>query len=285
MRTKTKKETIELKLGVHLSIAGGIDNVFREANRLGINCFQIFLSSPRIWDVKQPTHKQITVFKEESKKYKFIVVHAPYLVNFATDNILLFEKSVSRVLADIKIMSELGIKFYVIHPGSSSTLNGVERVKKAISLILDTTKEVTILVENLSGERNDVGKNLSELAELVEGFGGRVGLCLDTCHLFASGIDLRDKEQLQSFFDDLESRRLTEKVVMMHANDSKKGLSSGIDRHEHIGMGEIGTVGFYNLLHHYFFASLPFILETPKERDMDQKNLIKLKDLFKMKNI
>lgn len=282
MTKKSKKEKIELKLGVHLSIAGGVDKVFKEANRLGINCFQIFLSSPRIWDVQKPTNEQTFIFREESKKFNFIVVHAPYLVNFASDNIVLFEKSVSRVLADIEIMNELGIKFYVIHPGSSAAQNSVKRVKKAISLILDRTKDVTILVENLSGERNDVGKNLSELAELVEGFKDRVGLCLDTCHLFASGIDLRDKEKVQSLFHNLEDRKLTERVVMLHANDSKKALNSGIDRHEHIGMGEIGSIGFYNLLHHHFFSSLPFILETPKERDMDKKNLLMLKRLSKM---
>lgn len=275
----------ELLLGVHLSVSGGIDSVFAEAERLKINCFQIFLGSPRVWKVIEPDEDKITRFKEKVKAYKFCNVHAPYLLNFATLNPELFEKSVNRAVFDMKIMSKLGIKFYVIHPGSSNNVNGISRIREAIKLVIDATKDGMILIENLSGEKNDWGKNVDEIVAIIDGFGDRVGICFDTCHLFASGVDIRDEKEVEKFHLLLEKNNLLPKIRLIHANDSKKPLDSKIDRHEHIGDGEIGEIGFFNLLHHQFFGNLPYILETPKEDNADEKNLQVLKKLFTAKNI
>lgn len=274
-----------LLLGVHLSISGGIKNVFQEAKRLKINCFQIFLGSPRLWDVKEPSEEVIKLAREEIKNFVFSNVHAPYLLNLATDSDVLFDKSIKRAIKDIMIMSKMGIKFYVVHPGSTPSVGGPKKVRTAIAQILERTKEGVILIENLSGEKNDVGKNLDELEVIIEGFGERIGICLDTCHLFASGVDIRDPAMLDKFYQTLKERGLLDKIMLIHANDSKKKLGSQIDRHEHIGEGEIGKEGFFNLLHHPFFKKLPFILETPKEDNADEKNLLMLKSLFNAKKI
>ncbi len=273
----------ELLLGVHLSVSGGIENVFKEAERLGINVFQVFLGSPRGWQVSSPSQEKIELFRKKASDYKFINVHAPYLLNFATEKEELFEKSLTRAIKELKIMALLGIEYYVIHPGSSSAKGGTLRVRKAIERILNTVPEGTILVENLSGEKNDVGKNLGEVMEIIDGFEKRVGICLDTCHLFSSGVDIRDERIVDDFYRLLEKHNLTDKVKMIHANDSKKAMGSGIDRHEHIGKGEIGEKGFFNLFHHPFFRRLPYILETPKDNNGDEMNLMLLKKLFNAK--
>jgi len=275
----------ELTLGVHLSIAGGVETVFLQAEALKINCFQIFLSSPRVWDVKVPEANKEEIFKRKVNSYKFCNVHAPYLLNFATPNAVLFEKSVKRAVEDMRIMNRLGIQFYVVHPGSSGIENGIDRIREAINIVLGEVKEGVLLVENLSGEKNDWGKNIDEIVGIVDGFGDRVGVCLDTCHLFSSGIDIRNVKRFDEFFRLLEKNGLLSKVKLIHANDSKKPLGSKIDRHEHIGEGEIGLVGFFNLLHHDFFKKLPYILETPKEGNADERNLKALKKLFTAKNI
>lgn len=275
----------ELLLGVHLSVSGGVDSVFDEAERLKINCFQIFLGSPRVWKVIEPEEDKIKKFKERVKAYEFCNVHAPYLLNFATLNPELFDKSVNRAVLDMKIMSKLGINFYVIHPGSSNNVNGISRIKEAIKLVIDKVKDGMILIENLSGEKNDWGKNIDEIVAIIDDFGDRIGVCLDTCHLFASGVDIRDKKELEKFYLLLEKNNLLSKIKLIHANDSKKPLASKIDRHEHIGDGEIGRIGFFNLLHHPFFGSLPYILETPKDENADEKNLQVLKKLFSAENI
>ncbi|GAB4437426.1 MAG: deoxyribonuclease IV [bacterium] len=272
-------------LGVHLSIAGGVEKIFEEAERLKINCFQIFLGSPRIWHVKEPSPEQIAFFRENLKKYKFCNVHAPYLLNFATENDKLFKSSVNRAVRDMQIMKALGIKYYVIHPGSSPIAGGLVRVKRAIDEVLKRVSDGIILVENLSGEKNDVGKNIEEITEIIDGFGERTGICIDTCHLFSSGVDIRSEVELSRFYDALVKNNLEKRVKMIHANDSKKALGSKIDRHEHIGKGEIGKKGFFNLLHHPFFKTLPFILETPKEDNADEKNLASLKTLFKLEKV
>lgn len=272
-------------LGVHLSIAGGIENVFVEARRLKINCFQIFLSSPRVWNVKEPEPDQIIFFKEQVKDYKFCNIHAPYLLNFATENVKLFNDSVARAVKDMKIMNSLGINYYVVHPGSSPVKSGLKRVKQAVKDVFEKVSNGVILIENLSGEKNDVGKNMDEILEITDGFRDKVGICIDTCHLFSSGIDIRKVEELDKFYEFLVKNDLKDRLKMIHVNDSKKGLGSNIDRHEHIGMGEIGKTGFFNLLHHPFFRSLPLILETPKEDNADEKNLLLLKTLFNSKEI
>lgn len=268
-------------LGVHLSTSNGIQGIFEEARRLKINAFQFFLGSPRVWKNKVFNEEEKDIFLRLKDNFDFICVHAPYLLNFASKNENLFIRSIDRAVADIFEMKKLKITNYVFHPGTSYDINdGVKRIKEAIGVILEKNTEMTIVVENTAGERNDIGKNLEELAEIVLDFGNNVGICLDTCHLLASGVALYDEFELDNFYRKLKSLKLDERLVLIHANDSKFGVGQMRDRHTHIGEGYVGKKGFFNLLKHPFFSKFPFILETPKENNMDEINLERLRKIF-----
>lgn len=270
----------KLLLGVHLSTSKGIRKLFEEASRLGINVFQFFLGSPRVWKGKMLSEKETEIFSKNMKNYQFIGVHAPYLLNLATFDEYLHKRSINRAIMDIKEMNKIGLKYYIFHPGTNEDVTGgIKRIKKAMKEILDRTENVVLVVENTSGERNDIGKNLEEVKEIVEGFEERVGICLDTCHLFASGIDLRNDIEVEKLYEDLKKLRLDKILQLIHINDSMFPLNEKKDRHTHIGKGYIGNEGFKNLFKHNFFRLLPYILETPKEDDMDYVNLENLRKL------
>lgn len=275
------KKRDELLIGVHLSTSKGITGLFEEANRLKINVFQFFLGSPRVWKSRKLSEKEINFFLKKRKNYRFIAVHAPYLLNFASFDSELYEHSINRAIEDINEMEKVEIKYYVFHPGTNQDLGkGIEKIKKAIETILNKTRNVVLVVENTSGERNDIGKNLEEMKEIINGFNDRVGICIDTCHLFASGIDLRSEVSVDKFYKDLKKHGLDDLLMLIHANDSKFEVGEKRDRHSHIAEGYIGVKGFENLFKHQFFGKLPYILETPKENDMDPVNLDRLRKIW-----
>jgi len=277
------KQTYEnnLLLGVHLSTSRGISALFDEAKRLKINVFQFFVGSPRVWKHRFFSKDECDIFLENQRRYKFICVHAPYLLNFASNNKELYMQSIKRALEDIEVMRQLDVKHYVFHPGSSSdTKEGIKLIRNAIDILLDKTSDVTLIVENTAGEKNDIGKNLVELTEITNGYDDRVGLCIDTCHLFASGVNITAKESLDAFYEEVVSLNLRKRVKVIHANDSKYMCGAKRDRHTHINEGFISDRGFLNLLKHPFFKALPFILETPKENNMDEINLNRLRKLY-----
>lgn len=275
------KSKNELLLGVHLSTSKGIAGLFEEANRLKINVFQFFLGSPRVWKGRKLSQQESDLFLKKKTNYSFIAVHAPYLLNFASFDSELYERSINRAIEDIDEMEKVGIKYYVFHPGTNQDLGkGIEKIKHAIDKILNKTRNVFMIIENTAGERNDIGKNLYEMKEIIDGFNERIGICIDTCHLFASGINLRSEVDIDKFYKDLKKLGMDGLLMLIHANDSKFGVGQKRDRHNHIGEGFIGVEGFKNLLKHRFFSKIPYILETPKENDMDTINLEKLRMIW-----
>ncbi len=270
-----------LLLGVHLSTSKGIKGLFEEARRLKINVFQFFLGSPRVWKNKKLSEKERELFLKEKNSYLFIAVHAPYLLNFASFSEDLYRRSIKRAIDDIEEMNKIGIKYYIFHPGTNSDISGgIKKIRYAIKEILDMTKDVFLIIENTSGERNDIGKNLIEIKEIIDGFETRIGICLDTCHLFASGIDLRNNIFVHKLYEDLRELGLNKLLKVFHANDSRYPLGQGKDRHTHIGEGCMENNGFKNLFSHDFFKKLPFIIETPKENEMDVVNLARLRKIW-----
>jgi deoxyribonuclease-4 len=271
----------ELLLGVHLSTSKGILGLFEEARRLKINVFQFFLGSPRVWRVRSIKEDEKEYFLNEKNNYKFIGAHAPYLLNFASLDNLLYRRSIDRAIEDIKEMEKLGIKYYIFHPGTNSDVSkGIKKIREAIKEILDKTMDIVLIVENTAGERNDIGKNLGELKEIVDGFQEKVGICIDTCHIFAYGNNLKDYDEVERLYINLIELKLDKLLKLIHANDSKFPLGQRRDRHAHIGEGLMGDEGFKNLFKHPFFRKLPYILETPKENDMDLVNLARLRKLW-----
>lgn len=269
-----------LKCGAHLSVAGGVMNAFVEADRLGVNSFQFFLGSPRTWAYKPPASEACAAFARRAGDFAFVVCHAPYLLNPATPNDELFGKSLGRLRSDLDVLREMGVGYYVLHPGTAADpAYGVARVREALTSVLSPGDPV-ILIENTAAERNDVGTTLDELAAITDGFGDRVGLCLDTCHLFAAGTDLRTTADIAGLADRLASLGLDRKLVMIHANDALGPLGSHRDRHTHLGQGHIGASGFTALMSHPLFRPLPYIIETPQADGMDEVNLAALEAYY-----
>jgi len=271
-------------IGLHLSSAGSLTLLPQRARSFQIKTFQFFLGSPRLWKPKSPTEEEKKLFKEELKEF-VSVLHAPYLLNPASAEETLRKKTEERLLFELSFCEEVGVDFYNLHPGTAKGLTEREAlslVLKTLSSVLEraSLKKTVLLFENTAGQRGDLGKSLEELAFLIrelEGF--RVGLCVDTCHAFAYGYDLSSEEGFKAFKGRLEELGLLDKVMVVHANDAKLPLRSRRDRHQHIGMGYMGLKAFELLLSDEHFSRLPFILETPKEGNMDEVNLKTLRDL------
>ena len=214
------------------------------------------------------------------------MVHAPYLLNLASIDENLRRRSIDVFVEELKLCDELGIDFYNFHPGTAKSISdeeGIRRVIESLEMIFNeyTPRFTTVLFENTAGEKGDVGKNIEELAALLKVFDGvRVGVCIDTCHAFAYGYAINEERDFQEFKSALDDGVGLEKVMAVHANDSKTPLSSKKDRHYHIGMGYMGLKAFELFLKDDVFGNLPYYLETPKEDDWDKKNLQTLRSLL-----
>lgn len=277
-------------LGVHLPIAKGLDETLREAKWLGVTAAQIFSKSPRTWACGALDHAGLRAFdaSRQALGVETLAVHASYLLNLASPAPFLYKRSIAGLVEELERAEAFGAEYLVLHTGSSSSELDREavarRASKAIRTALKRARapRVTLLLENAASERGDVGAELAELAELVRRADspGRIAVCLDTCHAFQAGYDLRDGKAVDAFAKLLEQTVGPEAVRFIHANDSKLGLSGGRDRHEHIDRGQIGAKGFAALLRHQAFRRLPFVLETPKDSPRaDAVNLALLREL------
>ncbi len=277
-----------MNLGKHVSIAGGIDKAPARAKKLGCNCFQIFVKNPRGWKGREIKQKEVDDFRKNMSKCNMgnLVVHSTYLINLATPKDELWEKSINGLKDDYSRCGKMGAQFLVLHPGShtgSGTESGIKRISEALNIILSEIENDTmILLENVSGAGTAIGSNFSEIHDIIEGINdkNRVGLCLDTCHAFTAGYDLRLKEGIDGIIDEIDSKLNLEKLKVLHINDSKYDLDTNKDEHAHIGDGYIGSQGFEKIINHSSLKDLTFILETadfPGE-DEDVKKILSLRN-------
>ncbi len=277
-------------LGAHESVAGGIHLAFERIERAGGESLQIFTRNQRQWNPPPLKQEEIDLFKEAREKSGGMVVasHGSYLVNLATGKDELLEKSVNNFALELKRCAQLGIPYVVLHPGShggDGVAVGLERFSRGLDMAIERSGvEVQVLVETTAGQGTGLGSRFEELGYILENskYPELLGVCVDTCHIFAAGYELRTAEGYQLTIDGLAKNVGLEKVCFFHLNDSKKGLGSKVDRHEHIGKGEIGLDGFRNLLGDDRFAGLPMTLETPKSESLveDQQNLLTLRSLI-----
>ena len=282
------KNQDKLFIGAHQSIAGGIFKALKRAAEINTNTLQIFTKNSNRWKGKEISEKDIEKFfklKEELKIEK-IIAHAPYLVNLASPDAETTEKSRISLIEDISNCLKLNIRFLVLHPGShkgAGVEKGIENVAKNLDKVLNffESENITILLETTAGQGNSVGHKFDHLAAIRQKmlYAEKIGFCLDTCHMFAAGYDFRSVETYNFLKKQLSETLVLENIFAIHVNDSKKELGSRIDRHEHIGKGFIGEDGFKFFLNDNDFRKIPFILETPKENNMDKKNLQVLKKL------
>jgi len=261
----------EPMVGLHISSAGSLDLAFDRALELGATAFQMFTRNPNQWKFKPISDETVSVFREKRKSSGFarIVDHMPYLPNLASP-----EKStikISRYTLDeeVKRCDALGIDYLVVHLGShlgKGAAVGIANVAEACDqAIAGSEGKTMILLENMAGQKNSVGARFEEIRGILDNIraGARVGVCLDTCHLYAAGFDLGSDEAVRNtmgLFDDVVG---FDRLKVVHLNDSKGALGSRLDRHENIGKGKIGRKGIRAFLHHPGVRERPLIMEAP----------------------
>lgn len=240
------------------------------AVELGCDTFQIFTRNPRSWRSRRLTDEEVAAFRAKRAEAGLdpVVGHMPYILNLASPQDEVYERSVGSLAVGLERCSALGIGFLVTHLGShlgSGAEAGLRRVVGALDRVLGGDgSDVVVLLENGAGSVNGVGSSFEELGRILDGVRrpGRVGVCLDTCHMFVAGYDLRTPEALGGTLDAFDSHVGLCRIGVVHLNDSVGALGSGRDHHEHIGLGEIGLDGFRAIVGSPL-AGLPLILETP----------------------
>ena len=276
-----------VRVGVHVSIAGGIANAVDRASEKGCDVFQIFSRNPRGWKIKDlsPEDAGSFVVKLESSGIGPVFDHMPYLPNLASPKDGVYSNSVETLTTELLRCGQLHIPYLVTHLGShlgAGRKEGLKRIVEAINSAFSAAENsVMLLLENTAGTKNSMGGSFGDMAGIIDALDSkRVGVCLDTCHLFASGYELRTPDGLDGTLDDFNRRIGLEKLKLVHLNDSKGDLGSGLDRHEHIGLGAIGKTGFKTILGCEKIRALPFILETPIDsRRDDLGNMLVARDL------
>lgn len=256
-------------IGAHISISKGFSAAIDQAASIGANTMQFFTRNPRGAGAKKLNPKDVSDFKEKVKSYRFgpIVAHAPYIMNMATAKDDLWELAIRVIGEDLTRLDELKVPYMAIHPGSHVGQGlevGIQKIAKAINIIHEQHKtESQILLEVMAGAGTEVGKNFEELADIISLLDQpeKVGVCLDTCHLFGAGYDVKDN--LEGVLKELDQHLGIEKVKAIHLNDSLQPLGSKKDRHANLGEGLIGKEALANVVKHPKLKHLPFLLETP----------------------
>jgi deoxyribonuclease-4 len=261
--------------GSHLSIAGGLHNALLEAEKLGCDTVQVFTKNQKQWKCKPLETRAADEWCVNCKRLNFkrTVSHDSYLINLASNNPTFWEQSVELFMEELRRCVSLRIPYLVTHPGAhmgEGEEAGLTRIVAALDVIHDAVAAdgVTTCLEVTAGQGTSLGYKLEHLAEIVERVKSpkRMGVCLDTAHLFAAGYDFRGRKYAR-FRKELEKTVGLSRVKVWHLNDSKKDLGSRVDRHDHIGRGLIGLDGFKPIVRDEAFGDVPKILETPKGKD------------------
>ncbi|MCW5977036.1 MAG: deoxyribonuclease IV [Bryobacteraceae bacterium] len=280
-----------MRIGIHTSIAGALDKAAHRAAELGANTFQIFSCSPRMWRAVPPDADEIRRMRDARARFDLnpLVIHDNYLINLASSDEAVREKSVAALRGELTRAAAIGAEYVVAHPGNyrGGTLEeGIVRFARSLieAAAGVKTNGLMLLLENTAGSGAAIGASFEELAAIRELALSRadlpIGYCLDTAHCLASGYDVATAAGLREMLKAAEGALGLERVRVIHANDSKTPLSSRVDRHEHIGRGYIGVEGFRRILTHPKLRAKPFILETPIDKPGDDaRNIAMLKSL------
>jgi deoxyribonuclease IV len=291
---------LSFRVGFHVSTAGGIQNSITKATELGCTAFQIFTRSPRQWQMKDLVEAQVDLFKTDLKKSGIqkdsVAVHMPYLPNLSGPDGESYEKSKKSLTGELIRCSQIGIEFLVIHLGSHKEQgkdNGIKQLLNSCEESVDKYKsefkrklDVTILLENSAGQKGSIGSKLEELGEILDKLSSKTYcVCLDTCHAFAAGYDLRTEEACRQFFSEFDKIIGLEVLKFIHLNDSKYEIGSHLDRHELVGNGKIGIEGFRTIINHKTVGNIPMVMEPNfVSTEEDIKNLDLVRKLRKHTN-
>ncbi len=257
-------------IGAHVSPAGGPAKAVERGEALGARSIQIFNQNPRAWKPTVYATDQVQAFHEamDAGPVDALLIHAVYLLNAASEDPEIRAKTLTSLVASLQAGAALGAHAVVLHPGSAKTgevAPAIERAGAVIAEALAESEGCALHLENTAGAGGTLGRSFDELAALLDAAGGdpRVGICLDSCHMLASGIEIRTAEALSAALDDLEAKVGPGRIGSLHLNDSETPLGSNRDRHANIGEGEIGLDGCRVFLSEPRFAELPCVLETP----------------------
>jgi deoxyribonuclease IV len=261
-------------LGAHMSIAGGLHRAIERGREAGCSVVQIFLKNQLQWAAKPYTGEEVAAFKAAWKTsgIKTVFAHSSYLINLAAPAPNDWQRAVGAFHDELERAEALALPFVIIHPGSHRGEGlgaGVARIARALDLVIAHTRgyRVMVLLENTAGGGDTIGRSFEELAALLGAVKEpeRVGVCLDTCHLFAAGYDLRKREGYEVAMKACARQIGIKRIRALHLNDAKAPLGSGLDRHEKIGRGTMGVAAFRLLMNDRRFARVPMALETPKD--------------------
>lgn len=291
-----------MRLGAHMSAAGGLHKAYERGREAGCETMLIFTKSNRQWQAKPLTDQEIDQFKAATAEYSDIhptAVHASYLINIGSSDKALWEKSYQSLKVEVERCEALEIPYLTFHPGAHIDAGeevGLANIARALQRLLAETEgfKTTVCLETMAGTGTTLGYRFEHLAYLLaegqkQGGNGRLGVCFDTCHVLAAGYDIRTPETYEATLAEFDSVVGLDQIKCFHFNDSKYELGERKDRHDHIGDGFVGAQGFANFVNDPRWANHPAHLETPKtetdddgnEIDMDVENLKRLRALIK----
>ncbi len=267
---------------------GGIKNAFYWGDKWDCQAVQFYLTLSRTWKVNQLSEKDILEFKNtwKNSNVEEVVAHIPYLVNLVSFNEEVRKKSIERLVNEIERAKLLGVKYLVLHPGTFKNISKKEAIDLFVSNFEEVLKKidlgnVKILIETMAGQKNSLGSSFSEIKEILSKLSkSGFGVCVDSAHLFEAGYNV-SADGYEDLFNSFEKEIDLEKIMVFHLNDSKTKFNSKVDRHQHIGEGEIELNFFEKLLNDKRFENIPKIIETPLMGEKSEQNLQVLKDLIK----
>jgi deoxyribonuclease-4 len=275
---------------MHSSIAGGLVNAIKSATEKGSDCLQIFARNPRGWLARPLTREEISEFRSAREKADLwpLAIHSVYLINLAATDPVFLERSRQAFREEINRSLELGADYLIVHPGSAGSAGAETGIATAIASVRECSRGfglrgaanaaaaaggkngLSILIENTAGQGSSIGccfEQIEQVLVMLEDL--PVDVCLDTAHTFASGYDISSESGLRSTIRAINKTFGFSRIKLIHCNDSKVALNSRVDRHQHIGLGHIGEEGFRRITHNLKFRNVPFILETPVDKDRD----------------
>jgi deoxyribonuclease IV len=278
-----------MRIGAHVSASGGLANTMPRAAAIGAECAQLFIGAPQRWFSAKLTDEDIAEYSRLAGELGVgpNVVHALYLVNLASPDDTLRDRSINALVNQMHWCEKLGIMGLIVHVGSQKGLTSrdeaIARVVGGMEQILARTQTVSFLIENTAGMGTSIGSDFQDLADIFDGLGRdqRLGICLDTAHTFEAGYDIATPDGLELVLDKFDTAVGVDRLRAVHANDSKTKFGSNVDRHENIGKGFLGEDGLGNFMTHPVMRELPFYLEVPgfAGRGPDRENVATLRRL------
>ena len=275
-----------LVLGTHMSIAGGLNKTAQNVVKMNANTMQIFSRNPRGSNFKNPSEKEVEEFQKIRKEHHFgpILAHAPYTMNLASAKPEVYEFACDVIREDIQRMDNLGIENIVFHPGSHTGIGteaGIENIIRGLNQAITESQNIMVLLETMSGKGTEIGVRFEELKTIRDGVNHpeKVGICLDTCHVFSAGYDIVN--HLEEVLDELDENIGLSYLRAIHLNDSMMPFGSRKDRHATIGDGEIGLEALMKVITNPRLAGIPFYLETPLDDAEHKQEIQMIKEYLK----